>query len=197
MKMKHGVGLVTVDYIQLIRAAEMGRSEWDTVARVTYVSRELKALAMELNIPVVVLSQLSRMVETENREPKLSDLRDSGAIEQDANKVVFVYVDVKKRKEMDEKNFGATKHKRPVWFNLMKHKDGECAAVAMWMYPPYFSFDQAQCGEKEDFADDGLLASSTADEEEFKSRPAFAPVAEGVRSEIQKRLQHEPMNLPY
>ena len=189
MKMKRGIGLVTVDYIQLIRAAEMGRSEWDTVARVTYVSRELKALAMDLNIPVVVLSQLSRLVETEGREPKLSDLRDSGAIEQDANKVVFVYVDAKKRKEMDERSMGATKHKRPVWFNLMKHKDGECAAVAMWMYPPYFNFDQARCDERDEFSDDGLPSEHAEDARDMRTVPAFAPVAEGVTNRNQKKFQ--------
>jgi replicative DNA helicase len=193
MKSKHGVGLITVDYIQLIRAAEMGRSEWDSVARVTYVSRELKALAMELNLPVVVLSQLSRLVETENREPKLSDLRDSGAIEQDANKVVFVYVDTKKRKEMEEKSFGATKHKRPVWFNLMKHKDGECGAVAMWMYPPYFNFDEAQCTDQLDFVDDSLPGSHLNDERDMGQRPSFAPAAEGVTDRNIKRFQQANM----
>jgi replicative DNA helicase len=176
MKMKRGVGLITVDYIQLVRAAEMGRSEWDTVARVTYVSRELKALSLELGIPIVVLSQLSRLVETENREPKLSDLRDSGAIEQDANKVIFVYVDAKKRKQMDDEEFGATKHKRPVWFNVMKHKDGETGAVPMWMYPPYFNFTPAR--EMEDgtaFVDDDLPSSRK--HEAPPQKPSFAPSA--------------------
>ncbi len=180
MKMKYGVGLVTVDYIQLVRAAEMGRSEWDNVARVTYVSRELKALGIELDIPVIVLSQLSRQAEQENREPKLSDLRDSGAIEQDANKVIFVYVDAKKRKQMDETEMGATKHKRPVWFNLKKHKDGEIGCIPMWMYPPYFSFDQAQIsGDGTAFVDDDLPSSRNAEKQDWHEKPAFAPKNEG------------------
>lgn len=198
MRMKHGVGLVTVDYIQLVRASEMGRSEWDTVARVTYVSRELKALSLELGIPIIVLSQLSRLVETENREPKLSDLRDSGAIEQDANKVVFVYVDAKKRKQMDDASMGATKHKRPVWFSLMKHKDGETGAMPMWMFPPYFMFDLAKSNDAGlHFIDDNLPAQSRMDAHDWRTKPAFAPTAEGERKpytprESQPEFANEP-----
>ena len=181
MKRKNDIGLLTVDYIQLIGAACMGRQEWDAVARVTFVSRTLKALGYELKIPVLVLSQLSRLMEQENREPKLSDLRDSGAIEQDANKVVFVYVDQKKRKEMEGERRGATKHKRPVWVNVMKHKDGETGAIPMWLYPPYFRF--AECAIEnwaDPFSDDELPGESHGDQRDFQQKPEYFPDDEGV-----------------
>ena len=181
MKRKNDIGLLTVDYIQLIGAACMGRQEWDAVARVTFVSRTLKALGYELKIPVLVLSQLSRLMEQENREPKLSDLRDSGAIEQDANKVVFVYVDQKKRKEMEGERRGATKHKRPVWVNVMKQKDGETGAIPMWLYPPYFRFAECAIENGADpFSDDELPGESHGDQRDFQQKPEYFPDDEGV-----------------
>lgn len=177
-KRQHNIGLLTLDYIQLVGAACMGRQEWDAVARVTHVSKTLKALSYELGIPVLVLSQLSRLMEQENREPKLSDLRDSGAIEQDANKVLFVYVDAKKRKEMEGGSRGATKHKRPVWFSVMKHKDGETGAIPMWLYPPYFRFEECAKGSNP-FDDDGLPTESGGDQKDFEQRPAYFPDDEG------------------
>jgi replicative DNA helicase len=183
MKRRHNIGMLTVDYIQLIRAEEMGRTEWDTVARVTYVSMKLKALSFELGIPVLVLSQLSRSVEKEDREPQLSDLRDSGAIEQDASKVIFLYVDPRKRKEMDEQEPKATKHKRPVIVNLMKHKNGQTGALPFWLYPPYFTFEPAASdtigGKTVQFADDDLPASRREDHDDWKQLPDYLPQEEG------------------
>jgi replicative DNA helicase len=143
MKAKHGIGMVTVDYVQQLDASELGRGNENTVQRVTFVMRRLKHLALELDVPVVVLSQLSREVEKEGRSPQLSDLRDSGAIEQDAEKVLFLYIDRKKRKAMEEAKPGSTKHKRPVWCDVLKHKDGETGALEMWLLPPYFDFVMA------------------------------------------------------
>jgi replicative DNA helicase len=90
MKVKHGVELIVIDYLQLLRAtdyAKQGRQ-----IEITYVSAGLKAMAKELKIPVLVLSQLSRAPETRGGEerPKLSDLRDSGSIEQDADIVLLL-----------------------------------------------------------------------------------------------------------
>jgi replicative DNA helicase len=140
-----GLGLLTVDYVQQVQAAELGWQAGNTVAKTTHVSGRLKQLAYELGIPVVLLAQMSRAVETDGRaEPRLSDLRDSGALEQDADKVLFIYVDRKKRKEMEERELGATKHKRPIMFNLAKQKDGETGGMEMWMHAPYFRFEVAQ-----------------------------------------------------
>jgi len=86
------VDLVIIDYLQLMQAGER-RSE-NRVQEISYISRALKGLARELNVPVVALSQLSRAVEgRQDRRPVLSDLRDSGSIEQDADVVMFIYRD--------------------------------------------------------------------------------------------------------
>jgi replicative DNA helicase len=187
MKAKYGIEYFTVDYIQLIRAADMGRQEWDAVTRVTHVSSMLKDLSFELEIPVVVLCQLSRSVEKEGRDPQLSDLRDSGAIEQDASKVVFLYVDLAKKNAMEKANPGATKHKRPVICNVMKHKNGETGLLPMWLYPPYFRFHPAKYSDDGTlFTDDDLPSSRDHDEKDLKTHPEYMPKPEAVTVHAQQ-----------
>jgi replicative DNA helicase len=92
MYQEHGIGLIVVDYLQLIRAPMTHRSYSNRQEEITEISFQMKSLAGELNIPVMVISQLNREIDREkNRRPRLSDLRESGAIEQDADFVGILY----------------------------------------------------------------------------------------------------------
>ncbi|WP_343701124.1 replicative DNA helicase [Chitinophaga sp.] len=126
----HGVGLIVIDYLQLMSGANDGRNT-NREQEISKISRDLKMLAKELHIPVIALSQLSRDVEKRkdgNKMPQLSDLRESGAIEQDADMVMFIYrpeyYDITTN-EMGESNKGET-HVR-----IAKHRNGQLDTVKL------------------------------------------------------------------
>jgi replicative DNA helicase len=93
MKRQYGIGLLIIDYLQLLRATDSSlQARQNRTIEVSEITRGLKSIAKDLNIPVLALSQLSRDVEKrEDKRPMLADLRDSGAIEQDADVVCFMY----------------------------------------------------------------------------------------------------------
>ncbi len=130
-QLEGGLGLVIVDYLQLMR--HEGRVE-SRVEQVSQISRGLKGLARELNVPVVALSQLSRGVEQRggDKRPVLSDLRDSGAIEQDADLVMFIYRDEYYDKESD----------RPGEADIIiaKHRNGPIGDVVLTFQKEYPKF---------------------------------------------------------
>jgi len=121
-----GLDLVIVDYLQLMQATTSSRDA-NRVQEVSEISRGLKALARELSVPVIALSQLSRQPEMrESKEPRLSDLRESGAIEQDADLVMFLWRD-KERSAEDQDADGEV-----INLKLAKHRNGPTGEVQLW-----------------------------------------------------------------
>jgi len=129
-----GVDLIVVDYLQLMRGES--RSE-NRVQEISSISRSLKALARELNVPVLALSQLSRGVEARtDKRPILSDLRESGALEQDADVVMFIY-----RDELYNEN---TERRNIADIIVAKHRNGPTGTVALYFKKELAQFLQAE-----------------------------------------------------
>ncbi len=133
MKMEKSLCLIIVDYLQLMRGrASAERRDLE----ISEISRSLKALAKELNIPVVALSQLNRKVEDRsNKRPVLSDLRESGAIEQDADVIVFIYRDEVYNKEENNPNRGIAE------LVLAKQRNGPIGTVKLAFLEQYTRFE--------------------------------------------------------
>jgi len=137
MKAEHEIRLFIVDYLQLIRGT--GRQE-SRQEEISFISRSLKALARELQTPVVALSQLSRAPEQRggDRRPVLSDLRDSGAIEQDADLVMFIYRAEMYRSVIDSEE-GAEEGLAELM--LAKHRNGPTGNIKLAFHKQYTRFD--------------------------------------------------------
>jgi replicative DNA helicase len=126
LQAEHGLDLLIVDYLQLMQATSNSRDA-NRVQEVSEISRGLKGLARELKVPVMALSQLSRQPEMrESREPRLSDLRESGAIEQDADLVLFLW------RERDKPGEESEIDGEVVNLRLAKHRNGPTGEVKLW-----------------------------------------------------------------
>ncbi|MFA7216855.1 MAG: replicative DNA helicase [Candidatus Paceibacterota bacterium] len=122
LKREHGLGLIVVDYLQLMVPTQTKND--NIVQQVTEISRSLKNLARELDVPVLALSQLSRAVEQRGGRPRLSDLRDSGSIEQDADVVMFIHREDKYKEENERTNIAE--------ILIEKHRNGETGSVKLF-----------------------------------------------------------------
>ena len=134
-KLEQGLDLIIIDYLQLMTGRVGGRAE-SRQQEISDISRSLKGLARELNVPVIALSQLSRAVEQRpDHRPMMSDLRESGAIEQDADVVMFIYRDDYYNKDTDMKNIAE--------IIIAKQRNGPIGTVNLAWLPNYTKFANA------------------------------------------------------
>jgi replicative DNA helicase len=122
---QHHIDLIIVDYLQLMQATIGNKRNENRVQEISEVSRSLKALARELDIPVLALAQLSRAVESrQSKVPQLSDLRESGSLEQDSDLVMFIYRDDVYNPESERKNIAD--------IIVAKHRNGPIGEVSLY-----------------------------------------------------------------
>ncbi len=131
LKNEHGLDLIIVDYLQLMSPTSTKASD-SMVQQITEISRSLKILARELDVPVVALSQLSRAVEQRGGKPRLSDLRDSGSIEQDADVVMFIHREDKTDRESDRPNIAE--------ILIEKHRNGPVGYTELYFDDKHVRF---------------------------------------------------------
>jgi replicative DNA helicase len=144
LKNERGIGLVVVDYLQLMAPVNSKNND-NLVQQVTEISRSLKHLAREFDIPVLALSQLSRAVEQRGGRPRLSDLRDSGSIEQDADVVMFLHREDKYKEESEKTNI--------VEVLIEKHRNGPTGMTSLYFEQSRSSF--MDIDKNSDFKDFG------------------------------------------
>ena len=145
LKSQHDVKLIIIDYLQLMTAGSEGSRGGNREQEISTISRSIKSIAKELNVPIIALSQLSRAVETRggDKRPMLSDLRESGAIEQDADLVCFLY-----RAEyykIDQDNFGSTIGIGEVI--VAKHRNGAIDNVRLRFISELAKFSDLETGD--------------------------------------------------
>jgi replicative DNA helicase len=141
LKSERGLGLVVIDYLQLMKGRDGSERREQEISE---ISRSLKALAKELNLPVIALSQLNRRPEgRDDKKPVLADLRESGAIEQDADLICFIF-----REEMYEEN---SKHKGIAEILLRKHRNGPTGSIPLKFFSEQTRFENLAIDFEEPF----------------------------------------------
>ncbi len=170
LKRQHGLGLIVVDYLQLVQGSHGGR-ETNRVQELSEITRGLKTLAKELNVPVIALSQLSRAVEQrEDKRPQLADLRESGSIEQDADVVMFIYRDEyylqrEQPSRRSDESMEKLNERTMIWEEAMgqvrnraeviiaKQRHGPTGKVDLRFYPEATKFDNLE--DEDDYGSGG------------------------------------------
>jgi len=141
LKAEKGLDLIVVDYLQLMTTSK----NYDSmVNQVTEISRSLKSLAKELDVPVLALSQLNRAVESRGGKPRLSDLRDSGSIEQDADVVMFIHRDDKGKDESEKTNIAE--------ILIEKHRNGPTGKIELYFNEKTTTFLNLEKSSVSEFA---------------------------------------------
>ena len=139
IKQRHGLGLVVVDYLQLM---ETGRAE-NRQQEIAQISRQLKSMARELDVPVIACSQLNRSVESrEDRRPRMSDLRESGALEQDADLIVFLYRESQYNEQADPTHAEAI---------IAKQRSGPTGRIGLRFFGEILRFENEAAGLDTEF----------------------------------------------
>jgi replicative DNA helicase len=142
LRSEHGLGLVVIDYLQLMEIPGSSRPESRNI-EIGIISRRLKQMAKELDCPVIVLSQLTRDIEKRKGSPVLSDLRDSGAIEQDGDLIMFIHNKSQKEAEADEQDNRYNFNYNPETMRqilILKHRNGETGEVILSWIDRYTKF---------------------------------------------------------
>lgn len=148
LKAEKGLDLIIVDYLQLMTTSK----NYDSmVNQVTEISRSLKSLAKELDLPVLALSQLSRAVESRGGKPRLSDLRDSGSIEQDADVVMFIHREDKGKDESEKTNIAE--------ILIEKHRNGPTGKIELYFDEKTTTFISLEKSSISEFTTSGIADS--------------------------------------
>ena len=166
LQAERGLGLIVIDYLQLMESGSNGNSD-NRVQEVAEITRGLKGIARELNIPVLALSQLSRVVEQSKPAiPKLSHLRESGSIEQDADVVLFIY---RKSADRNYRSEDIAPDERSIAeVHIAKHRNGPTGMVKVAFNEAFASFRSLETG----FTDPGGAPASLKPKSAFTPQPA-------------------------